>query len=171
MPDVDPLAPDPVADAAAEAAEAAFLENLTPPDWFYPLVGEVASQTALLELCMTEAAMALTDTQGDAYELIKSSDAMIEFIKSAKGRDDRFDALVMPFQSARNDRNRIVHALLRWQESDGHTPDYWVHTHPKSKTVTILSGDKPRLSMTGALKRIKETTQAAYELTNEILAR
>jgi len=170
MPDVDPLAPDPVADAAAEAAEAAFLENLTPPDWFYPLVGEVASQTVLLELCMTEAALALTGTEGDAEELIKSSETMVEFIKSAKGHDDRFDRLVMPFHSARNDRNKIVHALLRWQESDGSTTDYWVHTHPKTKTATILSFDKPPKTMVAALNRIKDVTQAAFDLTNELRA-
>jgi hypothetical protein len=170
MPDVDPFASDPLAEAAAEAAEADFLENLTPPDWFYPLVGEVASQTVLLELCMTEAALALTGTQGDAYELIKSSESMVDFIKSAQGRDERFDQLVMPFHSARNDRNKIVHALLRWQESDGDTTDYWVHTHPKTKTATILRFDKPPKSMTSALKRIKDTTQAAFDLTNALIA-
>jgi hypothetical protein len=172
MPEDDPLAYDPVAAAADQAAYEAYLENLAPPDWFYPLVGEVASQTVLLELCMTEAALALTGTKRDPYELIKYTNQMDAVIATAAATgDERFGRLLDPFHRARDDRNRIVHALLRWQESDGESSDHWLQTHPRSKTETFLPTRKPPQSMTDALHNIKYTTQAAFELTQEILAR
>ncbi|NEK87540.1 hypothetical protein GCU60_17500 [Blastococcus saxobsidens] len=158
----DPLTfSDPAYDAAADA----YNENLAPPAWFYPLVGEVASDTVLLELCMTEAALELTRTEGDARELIRSSESMLAIIKAAKDLNDQFDALVPRFHTAREDRNRIVHALLSWREADGNEADYWIQHHPKTKREIVLPTDEAPRSMTDALRRIKDVTQQADELT------
>lgn len=172
MPEDDPLVYDPVEAAAEQEAYDAYLENIAPPDWFYPLVGEVASQTVLLELCMTRAALALTGTKADPLELIKFTDRMDAVIVAATAKgDERFDRLLEPFRRARHERNRIVHALLQWQESDGEYPDYWSQTHPRSRMETLLPTKNPPQPMTDALQNIKDTSQAAFELTNAILGR
>ena len=172
MPEDDPLFYDPAQIEADQKAYEAYLDNLRPPDWFYPLVGEVASQAARLELCMTEAALALIGSRMDPYKLIKTTGSMMVVIDLACAEnDEKFNELVGPFKQARNDRNAIVHALLEWQESDGEYSDYWLQRHPRSKTVTILPTSKPPKSMIDALQNIKDTTQAAFELTQDILAR
>jgi hypothetical protein len=169
MPEDDSLLYDPAEIEAEQAAYEAWLETLEPPDWFYPLVGEVASQTVLLEDWMTRAALALTGTKGDHLELIESTrriDAVID--QAATKGDEGFGRLLGPFRRARHERNRIVHSLLQWQESDGEGPDYWSQTHPRSKTETRLPSSKPPQWMTEALQNIKDTTHAAFKLTTEI---
>lgn len=169
MPEEDPLTfSDPAYDAAVEA----YYENLAPPAWFYPLVGEVASQAAMLELCMTEAALALIGSTRDPYEMIKNTGHMLVVIDLAVDKkNERFDQLVDPFHRARGARNRIVHALLQWQESDGEYEDYWLQKHPKSGAETRLPTSEPPKSMTDALQNIKDITKAAFELTQALSAR
>lgn len=171
-PDFDPFEQGPEADAEAKALYEAWLEDLRPPDWFYPLVGEVASKTATLELCMTRAAVALLGTQQDPNELIKDNREIAKVVKqAAKKKDAAFDRLVDPFWRALNDRNRIVHAQLQWEESDGLTPDHWLQHHPRTNKETWLPTKAAPGWMTAAQQNIEDTTQAAFELTHEILAR
>lgn len=169
MPEQDPLTfSDPAYDAAAEA----YYENLTPPTWFYPLVGEVASQAAMLELCMTEAALALIGSTADPLGLIKTTSSMLVVIELAVAKkNERFNELVEPFNRARGERNRIVHALLQWQEADGPDDDYWLQRHPKTGAETRLPTSEPPQAMTETLQNIKDITQAAFALTNEIAGR
>jgi hypothetical protein len=165
MPHEDPLEFD---DPAYDAAAAAYYENLAPPGWFYPFVGEVASEAVLLELYMAKVALALTGRDADAREVITSSQRLWGALNDAKGRDGRFDAVLSDFQTARDARDAIVHAVVWWFDADGPYGDYWEHHHPKSNRVTRLSQHEPAEWMTSGLDRIRALTQRAFELSNAI---
>ena len=152
-----------------EAAEAEFYENLAPPSWLYPLVGEVASQAVLLEFYMTEVALALTGAEGTAREVITSSDRMWKVLRASERLDGRFDDLLRDLQPARNERDAIVHAVLWWYETDGLSSDRWEHHHPKTGRRTELD-DEPPERMSDALQRIRDLTKRAFELSNAINA-
>jgi hypothetical protein len=115
MPHEDPLEFD---DPAYDAATAAYYENLAPPGWFYPFVGEVASEAVLLELYMAKVALALTGRDADAREVITSSQRLWGALNDAKGRDGRFDAVLSDFQTARDARG--MRSCTRW--CGGSTP-------------------------------------------------
>lgn len=95
-----------------EAAAAEYYATLAPPAWFYPLVGEVASQAVLMELCMTEAALLLTESTKNPRDVIAASHQIIAAMDSVpQGRSHPFDLLRPAFEVARNELNAIVHAL------------------------------------------------------------
>lgn len=155
---------------ALAAAESEYYDNLAPPSWLYPLVGEVASEAVLLEFYMAEVALALTGTEGTPREVIKSSRGMRQVVKAAEGRDERFDDLLRDFQPARDERDAIVHAVLWWHDADGEYSDYWEHGHPKTDRLTVLDQDRPPEWMSAALQRIRDLTKRAFELSNAINA-
>lgn len=165
MPPEDPLE---FADPAYDAAAAAYYENLAPPSWFYPFVGEVASAAVLLELYMAKVALALTGEDADPRQVITSAQKLKRALRDAEGRDPRFDALLSEFQTARDARDAIVHAVVWWFDADGPYGDYWEHHHPKSDRVTRLSQRGPDQWMTSGLDRINGLTQSAFELSNAI---
>jgi len=151
-----------------EAAAAEYYANLAPPAWFYPLVGEVASAAVLLELYVTEVALALTGSQKDARQVIKSPASMWAALNKAQKRNDRFDDLLRDFQPARDNRDAIVHAVLWWNEADGEYSDYWEQHHPRTDRHTPLAVDEPPPWMSSALHSIHDLTQRAFELANDL---
>jgi hypothetical protein len=165
MPPEDPLE---FVDPAYDAAAAAYYENLAPPGWFYPFVGEVASAAVLLELYMAKVALALTGRDEDARGVITSAGRLWGALEDAEGRDARFDDLLSEFRTARLERDAIVHAVVWWYEADGPYSDYWEHHHPRSKRVTPLSQHEPAAWMRSSLQQIKDLTQRAFELYTAI---
>lgn len=115
LPD-DPFSP---VSPEVEAAAAQYCATLAPPAWFYPLVGEVASEAVLLEFYMAQVALSLTGIDETAREVIRSSGRLRTVLKAARGRDERFDDLVADFQPLRDERDSIVHAMLWWYDADG----------------------------------------------------
>lgn len=125
--------------AQVESVTAAKMREIMgePPDWYYPLVGRVATETGLLEHWVVMTALHLAerpDTDSEAAFWSSENGRIRILLDLVKGKDEYFDKLARRLlQEAAVRRNRIVHATVMWADvDDPNGPHGWYAHHPRS---------------------------------------
>ncbi len=140
--------------------------NPEPPDWYYLLVGRVASETVLLEYYV--AALALRIKTGAA-----STDRAIRkrlgdtrdwsaLLESVEG-DPAFGGAGGRVRALRSQRHEALHGILWWVESDGPYADYFERRRAKGDQTQGVGRDMRH--------QLEQLVEELVTMTTEIIDR
>lgn len=142
------------------------------PDWYYPLVGEVTSETVLLEYYAAALALRIS-TGGDASAadiraMVAGSRSWRKLLQSTRD-DPAFKGLVPRIEQVRDQRHRVVHGVLWWFETDGPHGDFFVLQDPKDAASDgTIVGQQTRRDLQEVVSRIKKLIAEVVEADRDL---
>jgi hypothetical protein len=143
-----------------------------PPDWYYPLVGRVATRMGLAERLTAEAALELHQpsyTFRDVIFWLESSHRLEVLTKLVSGRNGPLDELVRQLGPARARRNAIVHVWVGWHDTeDPIDPAGWHFVYPRSGKHVYLNQEEAQASMEADLNYIDDLVDRLSKLLNDL---